>query len=128
MKRLRGESCSAVNLNGMLHTVALHAYLLAGLIHQVKATLGRMPWGSKGPPPLLVKIAPDLTELDKADIAAVATSQKVDGLIVSNTTIQRPGDVAKYPQAQEAGGLSGRPLFDLATKALSDMYRLTGGR
>ena len=45
----------------------------------------------QGPPPLLVKIAPDLTELDKADIAAVVAAQGIDGLIVSNTTIQRPG-------------------------------------
>ena len=45
----------------------------------------------QGPPPLLVKIAPDLSEVDKADIAAVIVAHGVDGLIVSNTTIQRPG-------------------------------------
>lgn len=45
----------------------------------------------QGPPPLLVKIAPDLTEVDKEDIAAVAIKLGVDGLVVSNTTIQRPG-------------------------------------
>ena len=50
---------------------------------------------AQGPPPLLVKIAPDLTELDKADIAAVVLAHGVDGLIVSNTTIQRPGRVGK---------------------------------
>ena len=36
--------------------------------------------------------------------------------------------MATYPQAQEAGGLSGPPLFDLSTRALHDMYRLTGGK
>ncbi len=40
--------------------------------------------------PLLIKIAPDLTEEEKADIAAVTLRTKVDGLIVSNTTISRP--------------------------------------
>lgn len=40
--------------------------------------------------PLLIKIAPDLTEEEKADIAAVALRTKIDGLIVSNTTISRP--------------------------------------
>ena len=47
---------------------------------------------SQGPPPLLVKIAPDLNEVDKVDIAAVLVAHAVDGIIVSNTTIQRPGE------------------------------------
>ena len=38
------------------------------------------------------------------------------------------GDVTKYPEAQETGGLSGPPLFELSTRVLSDMYRLTGGK
>ncbi|KAG1679447.1 hypothetical protein FOA52_007739 [Chlamydomonas sp. UWO 241] len=100
---------------------------LEELVKQVMDTRARMRWGLSGPPPLLVKIAPDLTESDKQDIAAVATKLKVDGLIVSNTTISRPGDVANYPEAQEAGGLSGPPLFELSTQTLHDMYRLTGG-
>ena len=40
--------------------------------------------------PLLIKIAPDLTEAEKADIAAVALRTGIDGLIVSNTTVARP--------------------------------------
>jgi dihydroorotate dehydrogenase len=78
-------------------------------------------------PPLLLKIAPDLTEADKADIAEVALAGGVDGLIVSNTTIARPAGLAS-PAAAEAGGLSGRPLFTPSTAVLADMYRLTGGR
>lgn len=58
---------------------------------QVKGTRDRMVWGQSGPPPLLIKVAPDLNELDKRDIAAVALACGVDGLIISNTTIQRPG-------------------------------------
>jgi dihydroorotate dehydrogenase len=53
-------------------------------------------WGEAGPPPLLVKIAPDLTEQDKVDIAAVALSLGVDGLVVGNTTITRPGEQRGY--------------------------------
>lgn len=49
----------------------------------------------QGAPPLLVKIAPDLTEDDLKDIASVAMELKVDGLIVSNTTITRPGEIAR---------------------------------
>ena len=52
-------------------------------------------WGAAGPPPILVKIAPDLTAEDKRDIAAVALAERVDGLIVSNTTIERPPEVRR---------------------------------
>jgi len=78
-------------------------------------------------PPLLVKIAPDLTEEDKADIAAVALSMKISGLIATNTTIARP-DNLKGAARGETGGLSGRPLFGPATAVLGDLYRLTEGR
>ncbi|EFN56854.1 hypothetical protein CHLNCDRAFT_22067 [Chlorella variabilis] len=87
-----------------------------------------MSWMEAGPPPLLVKIAPDLTEADMADIAAVALQQGVDGLIVSNTTITRPGPIGEHATGKEAGGLSGRPLFDMSTRVLRDMYTLTGGK
>ena len=77
--------------------------------------------------PLLVKIAPDLTEDDKQDIAAVAIETAVDGLIISNTTITRPSGL-KSRDREEAGGLSGDPLFALSTQTLSEMYRLTDGQ
>jgi dihydroorotate dehydrogenase len=76
--------------------------------------------------PLLVKIAPDLTQEERCDIAQTALDKGIDGLIVSNTTIQRPDLVDRY--ACENGGLSGRPLFASSTALLADMYRLTDGR
>jgi dihydroorotate dehydrogenase len=77
--------------------------------------------------PLLVKIAPDLTQEERRDIARVALESGIDGLIVSNTTVGRPpGLVGRH--ANEAGGLSGRPLFVPSTALLADMYRLTEGR
>lgn len=78
-------------------------------------------------PPLLLKIAPDLTSEDKSDIAAVALESGIDGLIVSNTTIARPADIPE-PQRAEAGGLSGRPLFGPSTAVLKEIYALTGGK
>lgn len=99
---------------------------LGDLVSAVKLTRDRMRWGPRGPPPLLVKIAPDLTDADKKDIAAVVAAHKVDGLIISNTTITRPPEVAQYPESNEAGGLSGPPLMELSTQVLADMYRLTG--
>jgi dihydroorotate dehydrogenase, subfamily 2 len=78
-------------------------------------------------PPVLLKIAPDLTDEDKADIAAVALESGIDGLIVSNTTIARPAEIPE-PLRSEAGGLSGKPLFVPSTKVLGEMYGLTGGK
>jgi len=77
--------------------------------------------------PILLKIAPDLTAADRADIAAVALDLNLDGLIISNTTIMREGLVSGT-LAHETGGLSGRPLFALSTEVLADLYRLTGGK
>lgn len=80
-----------------------------------------------GPPPLLVKLAPDLDDAGLADAAAVALATGVDGLVMGNTTVSRPPDLAS-DRGSEAGGLSGRPLFALSTERLSALYRLTGGR
>ena len=77
--------------------------------------------------PLLVKIAPDLTPEQREDIASVALAAGIDGLIVSNTTVDRPAGLVS-PYAIEAGGLSGRPLFAASTSLLADMYGLTLGR
>jgi dihydroorotate dehydrogenase len=78
-------------------------------------------------PPLLVKIAPDLTPEECADIAAVALATGIDGMIIANTTIARPSELRDV-QAREAGGLSGRPLLGPSTALLAEMYRLTEGR
>uniref|UniRef100_A0A1A7WD12 Dihydroorotate dehydrogenase (quinone), mitochondrial n=1 Tax=Iconisemion striatum TaxID=60296 RepID=A0A1A7WD12_9TELE len=78
-------------------------------------------------PPVLVKIAPDLTDQDKRDIADVVTELGVDGLMVTNTTVSRP-ETLQDPHKSEAGGLSGQPLKDLATKTVREMYHLTKGK
>jgi dihydroorotate dehydrogenase len=71
--------------------------------------------------PLLLKISPDLglTELD--EIISIARKRKIDGLIVSNTTVSRPSPLRDKAKT-EAGGLSGRPLFEPATRLLAAAY------
>jgi len=78
-------------------------------------------------PPLLLKVAPDLTDKERYDIAQVVMESEVDGLIATNTTISRPGYL-RDRQKSESGGLSGQPLFDISTRVLSDFFRLTEGR
>ncbi|CAN0919833.1 Dihydroorotate dehydrogenase (quinone), mitochondrial [Linum grandiflorum] len=101
---------------------------LKDLVKKIQAARDEMQWGEEGPPPLLVKIAPDLSKEDLEDIAAVALALRLDGLIISNTTIQRPDSVKENPVAEESGGLSGKPLFDLSTNILKEMYMLTRGK
>ena len=98
---------------------------LEALLAPLRAALDEMGGGRR--PPLVLKIAPDLTAEDRADIAEVAMAQGLDGLIVSNTTIERPASL-KSRFRGEAGGLSGAPLFGPSTALLAEMYRLTGGR
>jgi dihydroorotate dehydrogenase len=77
--------------------------------------------------PLLVKIAPDLSPEERADIAAVALATGIDGIVVANTTVARPPGL-RGRAAGEVGGLSGRPLFAPSTALLSEIFGLTEGR
>jgi dihydroorotate dehydrogenase len=72
------------------------------------------------PTPIFLKVAPDLADSDKADIADAARRCKIDALIVSNTTIARPE--LKSPRRSEAGGLSGAPLFAPSTRLLAEFH------
>jgi len=75
--------------------------------------------------PVFLKIAPDLNESELDAIAKVIGETDLDGLIVSNTTIGRD-PVAGLEHAEEAGGLSGKPLFNLATMKLAQMRQRVG--
>jgi len=88
-------------------------------IAATRATLDRTP-------PLLVKIAPDLADDALAPIVNACLTRGVAGLIVSNTTIARPPLAS--PQAKEAGGLSGAPLFGPSTEVLRKVFRIARGR
>ena len=83
--------------------------------------------GAARRPPLLLKIAPDVT-LDQLDaIVRTARDARIDGMIVSNTTISRPA-ILRSRLAKETGGLSGRPLFDLSTQRLAQTYLRVEGQ
>jgi dihydroorotate dehydrogenase len=76
--------------------------------------------------PMLLKIAPDLEADEMQGIAACCLDSTIDGVIVSNTTVSRPA--LRSAHAQEAGGLSGAPLFELSTRQLALFYLLTKGK
>jgi dihydroorotate dehydrogenase len=75
--------------------------------------------------PVFLKVAPDLNQRDPERIIRAAIDNKIDAIIVSNTTVSRPPLTSRY--AGEAGGLSGAPLKPLALKALRQFRSASGG-
>jgi dihydroorotate dehydrogenase len=78
-------------------------------------------------PPILVKIAPDLSPDGIAAVVETSVTHGAQGLIVGNTTISRPAGL-RSPQASETGGLSGAPLFTLSNAVLARAFLLARGR
>lgn len=92
---------------------------LLGRLNEARATQAKRP-------AMLLKIAPDLGDAEMADIAACCADGAVDGVIISNTTLARPGLSSVH--GSESGGLSGRPLFSLSTRQLARFHLLSGGK
>ncbi|CAH7675332.1 Dihydroorotate dehydrogenase-domain-containing protein, partial [Phakopsora pachyrhizi] len=100
--------------------------LLKDLI-QTRDELGSKDEGRRKTP-VLIKISPDLSVEELVEISEVAKESKVDGIIVSNTTIQRPIECGTEKELlKERGGLSGPPLKPLSLRALSIIYSNTQG-
>jgi dihydroorotate dehydrogenase len=92
--------------------------LLAGVM-ETRATLAR-------PIPVFLKIAPDLTQDELAEIAEVALASGLAGIIATNTTLSRDG--LQSPHRDQTGGLSGAPLFEKSTRVLAQLSQLTEGK
>jgi len=92
--------------------------LLAGVL-EARAELAR-------PIPVFLKIAPDLTPDELAEIAEVALASGIDGVIATNTTLSREG--LKTADQAHPGGLSGAPLFEKSTRVLAQLSQLTAGK
>jgi dihydroorotate dehydrogenase len=78
------------------------------------------------PIPVFLKISPDLTADELAQIAAVALASGLSGVIATNTTLSREG--LKSQSRAETGGLSGAPLFEKSTRVLAQLSQLTDGK
>lgn len=90
----------------------------ARLLEILKAEQQRLTTAHGKHVPLLFKVAPDLDEAHIRDLSQVFLDGGLDGLIATNTTLDR-GPVAGHPHAAEAGGLSGRPVFAKSTATLA---------
>ena len=102
LRDLQGKDALGALLNGVLETNA----------------------GLSTPIPIFLKIAPDLTPDEIADIADVAHDTGISGIIATNTTLSRDGLISK--DRGEQGGLSGAPLFEKSTSVLAQLSQLCG--
>ncbi|KAJ3640780.1 hypothetical protein Zmor_027322 [Zophobas morio] len=102
--------------------------VLKKLLKSAVETRDSLPQDSK--PPLLLKLAPDLSSEELRDVVDVIKRKdtKVDGLIICNTTVGRPEFLVNSRVRDEVGGLSGKPLKGSSTRMIQDVYRLTKGK
>lgn len=79
--------------------------------------------------PILLKIAPDLTDDQLVDIVDIVNETKIDGVIATNTTIDRSGLITeeKEVEAIGAGGLSGKPVQERSTEVIRFLHKKSGG-
>jgi len=96
---------------------------LLGRLAEARAALSR----GGGSRPLLLKVAPDLTDGQIQAISDQVAAHRLDGVIVSNTTLSRPDDL-RSPLKGQAGGLSGAPLMGLSTAVLARFHAAAQGR
>ncbi len=95
--------------------------LLESILHERRKSCGSMP------PPLLVKLSPDLNERQMNEIAFCVLEAGIDGMIIANSSMDRP-QILPEDYASQAGGLSGKPVFDFSTSLIGRMFVLTGGK
>ncbi len=100
-----------------------------GNIEQLIKSLNKTRNSIKGleSKPLLLKISPDLNEEQLRDIALISLANGINGIIISNSTINRENNLLSVYKNKK-GGLSGKPLFLKSTIILKKMYSLTNGQ
>jgi dihydroorotate dehydrogenase len=110
---------SSPNTPGLRELQAVES--LTAILRAVRAVLPQPA------PPLLVKLDPDLSDEAVQGLCTLAQAERLDGLVLTNTTLRRPPGLSS-PLRARPGGLSGQPLFAPSTERLRQAYRLTQGR
>lgn len=124
LKRLWGlADYFTVNVSSP-NTPGLRALQSKAALDELLGRLAEARCGLSGSAPVFLKVAPDLSDQEIEAIASAA--RRVDGLIISNTTVDRPASL-RSEQKDEPGGLSGAPLFEASTRVLRRFSEATGG-
>lgn len=117
---------SSPNTPGLRNLQASEAleHLLSGVLAKRDELYSR---GSAKKLPVLVKISPDLDDTEIQDMIASLRKTTIDGVIISNTTIERP-ETLRSIYAKETGGLSGKPLSERSASLTKTFYEAFEGR
>jgi dihydroorotate dehydrogenase len=105
-----------------------HCEGLTSLLTQLKNKQAELAQQYQRYVPLAVKIAPDLDADEIRDIAQRLLSAEIDGVIATNTTNSRPASLKCKDLADETGGLSGAPVFELSTHVLKQLVDALDGK
>jgi len=105
-----------------------HGEGLSALLTRLKSQQAELSQQHQRYVPLAVKIAPDLSVDEVQDIAQRLLAANIDGVIATNTTNSRPASLQCKALAEETGGLSGAPVFDLSTQVLKQLVEALDGR
>ena len=104
-----------------------HGEELKALLAAVRGEIAEQAARTGGnPKPVIVKIAPDMTDAELEQTVGMLAEGGADGIIATNTTLSREG--LKSPNRSQQGGLSGRPLASRSTEVIRAIWRLTGGK
>ena len=125
-----GDVSSYITINiSSPNTKGLRDLQLRGNIENLikKIVLKRDKLNSINKKPIFIKISPDLNEDQLRDIALISLANNIDGLILTNTTINRTDNLLSKNKTRK-GGLSGKPLFESSNHILRKMYNLTNGQ
>jgi dihydroorotate dehydrogenase len=109
------------------NTPGLRALQTGAALEELLSRVAEARAGLPGQAPVFLKVAPDLESAEIEAIAEAVAAHRFDGIIVSNTTLSRPDDLASGDR-DEAGGLSGAPLLALSTRVLGEFHAAAKGR
>jgi dihydroorotate dehydrogenase len=109
------------------NTPGLRALQTGAALHELLGRLAEARAALAGPAPVFLKVAPDLEAAEIEAIAEAVAANRFDGIVVGNTTLSRPGELASGHRG-EAGGLSGSPLMALSTRVLGEFHQAAKGR
>mgnify|MGYP001247133357 CR=1 FL=1 len=115
------SSPNTPDLRKLQHGEQLRA-LLQAVREEIAAQAGK---AGERPKPVVVKIAPDMTDAELEQTTELLMEGGISGIIATNTTLSRDG--LTHPNRSQQGGLSGRPLGKRSTEVIRAIYRLTGG-
>lgn len=116
------SSPNTPNLRDLQETQSLRV-----LIRAVREKAAELEMRGAKQKPILLKVAPDMSDEQMHDVIHAAVEEGISGLIATNTTLSREA-VQNHPRAEEMGGLSGKPLTDRSTEWVREIYQEVGDK